>query len=494
MRFTSRWPIVFALIASGASLPAQYPGALPPPVEYRKGFDSIRIEDVKKWLQYLAGPECQGRGTGQPGFQKAADFVAARFKEWGLKPIGDGGSYFQSILFTRSKGDPAASSVTVEGTDVKVSGERSLGFINLSADADLSAEAVFVYAVGADVRLEDPSSLEGKVVVLLDKTTGNAFRSQLFRARPAAILTVTDQPTSSWRVRRQSGQAPQNTGAIRLSVTPSEATRLAGACSITAPWEGTNGVNGVTVRTTGTKLKVVAKVHTETVSVPNVVGMIEGSDPVLKSEAVGLGAHLDHLGESNGTIYYGADDDGSGTTAMLAIAHAISVSKVKPKRSIVFMAFCGEEMGLIGSGHYAENPVIPLDKQICHLQMDMVGRNEENGEEKASDNEDTIHLVGSKRISTELHDLVLKANEHIKFQFEYDEEDVYTRSDHYQFARKGVPVAFLFSGFHPDYHQATDTVEKINFRKIVSTARLFYLVALMAANRDKPFAKDGSGG
>jgi len=263
---------------------------------------------------------------------------------------------------------------------------------------------------------------------------------------------------------------------------------------MTAPWENHNGAGGVTVRATTTKLGIVAKVRTESVSVPNVIGIIEGSDPVLKSEAVGLGAHLDHLGESNGTIYYGADDDGSGTTALLAIAQAIAVSKVKPKRSIVFMAFCGEEMGLIGSGYYAENPVIPLDKQICHFQMDMVGRNEEHGDEKAADNEDTVHLVGSKRISTELHDLMLKANEHIRFRFEYDEEDVYTRSDHYQFARKGVPVAFLFSGFHPDYHQPTDTVEKINYRKIVSTARLVYLATLMAANRDKPFAKDVSGG
>lgn len=494
MRLQFRWPVFLAFVAPFALAAAQYPGASPAPSEYRKGFDMIRLEEIRKWLHFLAGPECQGRGTGQPGFQKAADFVAARFKEWGLKPVGPDESYFQSLMFTRSKGDPAASSVTVMGTDVKVSGESQLGFVSVFADADLSGDAVFLYAVGADARLEDPSVLEGKVVVVMDKSTGNAFRSQLFRARAAAVLAVTERPTSSWRVRRQGGQAPPNTGVIRLSISPSAAARLAAACSITVPWENRNGAVGATVRATTTKLGIVAKVRTESVSVPNVVGIIEGSDPVLKSEAVGLGAHLDHLGESNGTIYYGADDDGSGTTALLAIAQAIAVSNVKPKRSIVFMAFCGEEMGLIGSGYYAENPVIPLDKQICHFQMDMVGRNEEHGDEKAADNEDTIHLVGSKRISTELHDLMLKANEYIKFRFEYDEEDVYTRSDHYQFARKGVPVAFVFSGFHPDYHQPTDTVEKINYQKIVSTARLIYLATLMAANRDKPFAKDVSGG
>jgi Zn-dependent M28 family amino/carboxypeptidase len=156
------------------------------------------------------------------------------------------------------------------------------------------------------------------------------------------------------------------------------------------------------------------------------------------------------------------------------------------------MAFCGEEMGLIGSAHYANNPIFPLDKMTCLLQVDMVGRNEESQNDKPEDNIDTIHLVGSKRLSMELHQAVLDANKYVNFKFEWDEEDVYTRSDHYNFAAKGVPIAFVFSGFHPDYHQPTDTMDKINFDKIVSTARLFYATALDAANRPAKLKKDAS--
>jgi Zn-dependent M28 family amino/carboxypeptidase len=134
-----------------------------------------------------------------------------------------------------------------------------------------------------------------------------------------------------------------------------------------------------------------------------------------------------------------------------------------------------------------------MDKMICHLQMDMVGRNEESDTEPASENEDTIHLVGSRRLSSELHAIVLSMNKYVNFRFEYDEEDVFGRSDHVNFHNKGVPVAFLFDGFHPDYHQPTDTVDKIQFRKIASAARLFYLVGFEAAQREVAFKKDAGG-
>ena len=175
-------------------------------------------------------------------------------------------------------------------------------------------------------------------------------------------------------------------------------------------------------------------------------------------------------------IYPGADDDGSGSTAMLLVAKALTSNELKPKRSVVFMAFTGEEKGLVGSRYYAANPIMPLEDMSCLLQMDMVGRNEEKSGEAPEDNVNTIHLIGSKRISTQLHNMTLAANDYIQFEFEYDEESVYTRSDHYSFAVKGVPITFLFSGFHPDYHRATDTIDKINFDKIVSAARLNYIV------------------
>jgi Zn-dependent M28 family amino/carboxypeptidase len=200
---------------------------------------------------------------------------------------------------------------------------------------------------------------------------------------------------------------------------------------------------------------------------------------------------------AGGQVYAGADDDGSGSTALLQVAKAFKDNGKKPKRSLLFMAFCGEEMGLIGSGYYADNPLFPHDKMIAELQMDMVGRNSvgpQNGDRNRIDieaeNIDTIRLVGSKRISMDLHNTILDINKHVGFKFKYDGEDVYTRSDHYQFAKNGIPIAFLFSGFHPDYHQASDTIEKINFDKIANTAKLFYLTAAVLGDRVERPAKD----
>ncbi len=194
-----------------------------------------------------------------------------------------------------------------------------------------------------------------------------------------------------------------------------------------------------------------------------------------------IGAHLDHLGVRGDLVYPGADDNGSGSTAILSIANALATNPKKPKRSVLFMWFAAEEMGLVGSAHYTANPILPLKDMICMLNVDMVGRNEEKGDEQASENEQSLHLVGSQKGDLSLHNLVLEANKSINLSFEFDEEKVFSRSDHINFFRQGTSVAFLFGGFHPDYHRPTDGPSKINFYKIASAAKLYYLVAHMAA-------------
>jgi Zn-dependent M28 family amino/carboxypeptidase len=264
---------------------------------------------------------------------------------------------------------------------------------------------------------------------------------------------------------------------------------------VSANWNTESiGETGLKLHEAYGKLTIEAGLKSSIINVPNVVGMLEGSDPDLKHEHIGIGSHLDHMGKRGDTIYYGADDDGSGSTAVLLTAEALVKSDVKPKRSIVFMCFAAEEIGLVGSRYYTENPLLPLDDMVCLLQMDMVGRNEETADEPASENVETIHLVGSKRISMDLHGLTISSNRHLGFEFEYDQESVYSRSDHANFARKGVPITFLFSGFHPDYHQPTDTIEKINFEKLTNSAKLNYLVAIQAANRPERLKKDAAGG
>lgn len=476
--------LLAALVAFAASSYAQYSGVTPPPAEFKPGWDTINPIDAKTWLTYLAGPETQGRGTGQIGFQKAADFMAARFKEFGIKPAGKNGSYFQGVPFQRAIAKAGTSFFQVGGT--KIEAGKGLAFTRPTGSGEAEGDVVFV-SVKGDGELADPTVLKDKFVVLIDGAAVRAkLRGQIFDQDARLVRIVDKIENTSENVRRKSDNPPPAGPGRTLSTAIIARDRLAGlakACGIDLTKLKVDGETGAVAAAGTGKAKLVADVVWEDYDVPNVVGIIEGSDPNLRAEYVGLGAHLDHLGVSNGVVYPGADDDGSGSTSLLLAARALAKSPVKPKRSIILMAFCGEEMGLIGSGYYVNNPLFPLDKMSCELQMDMVGRNEESQNEKASDNIDTIHLVGSQRISKELHDAVLAANSHVGFKFEYDEEDVYTRSDHYQFASKGIPIAFLFDGFHPDYHQPTDTVEKINFDKIANAARLFYLVAMDAATR-----------
>jgi hypothetical protein len=468
------------LLFASAGAFSQFPGSQPPPAHLASGFNAIRTEDVKTWISYLAGPECAGRGTGQEGYQKAAEYVAARFKEFGLKPIGENGTYFQNVPFLRTEVDLVNSAIEIGGA--RLAFQDGVVLDGASADAEVEGELAFVRG-----GVTDPEALRGRIV-LFDGEMSREVRTALMRTQAAMVLTVVDAVAPA-QPRVSAGGRPPRQGRLSGRISRSAAERLATAAGINLP----NAEMGTTTVVTPANVKVLLKVKTAEVGVPNVVGLLEGSDPVLKEEVVGIGAHLDHLGKQGEVIYYGADDDASGSTALIAVAKALASNPTRPKRSILFIAFCGEEMGLIGSRYYTDNPLIPNEKMICHLQMDMVGRNEESQVEPASENADTIHLVGSKRLSSELHSLVLAMNRYVNFRFEYDEEDVFSRSDHVNFHNKGIPIAFLFDGFHPDYHQPTDTIDKINLEKIVNAARLFYLVAYEAANRDAPFKKDSGG-
>jgi len=235
----------------------------------------------------------------------------------------------------------------------------------------------------------------------------------------------------------------------------------------------------------------------------NVVGIIEGTDPKLKDTYVAYGAHYDHTGfretakPGEDMINNGADDDGSGSVAIMAIARAYA-SGPKPKRSILMVWHAGEETGLLGSRYMADHPVVgDIDKIVAQLNMDMVGRNQDDDPA----NTDMIYVVGSDRISTDLHNINEDANNAMKepLRLDYsmndpaDPESIYTRSDHYSYAAKGVPIIFYFSGLHPDYHRPTDTVDKILFGKIRKVAQLAYTTGWRVATSEKAPAKDNLG-
>ncbi|MDB2675625.1 M28 family metallopeptidase [Flavobacteriales bacterium] len=221
----------------------------------------------------------------------------------------------------------------------------------------------------------------------------------------------------------------------------------------------------------------------------NIIGFIEGSD--LKDEIVVITAHYDHLGVKEDTlIYNGADDNGSGTSAIMEIAQAFMLAKKEgngPRRSVLIMPVSGEEKGLLGSKYYTDNPIYPLENTIANLNVDMIGRIDKN-----HDNPDYVYLIGSDRLSSELHQISEDINkQYFNFELDYtfnaedDPNRYYYRSDHYNFAKNNIPVIFYFNGIHEDYHKPTDTVEKINFEKIQKISRYIFLTAWELANRDE---------
>jgi Zn-dependent M28 family amino/carboxypeptidase len=224
---------------------------------------------------------------------------------------------------------------------------------------------------------------------------------------------------------------------------------------------------------------------------------MEGTD--LKDEYVFLTAHYDHLGIRNDTtIYYGADDDGSGTVSILELAEAFAKAKAEgkgPRRSIVFMTVSGEEKGLWGSEYYSNNPVYPLDKTSVDLNIDMVGR---IGEEYLKDKDSTnyIYVIGDDKLSSDLAPITNQVNKNLKLKLDRKYNDLndknrfYYRSDHYNFAEKGVPIIFYFNGVHADYHRPTDTPDKINYKLMAKRAQLVFYTAWEMANRNDMLKRD----
>jgi Zn-dependent M28 family amino/carboxypeptidase len=228
----------------------------------------------------------------------------------------------------------------------------------------------------------------------------------------------------------------------------------------------------------------------------NVVGFLEGSDPKLKEEVVVFTAHYDHMGlGAGGSIYYGADDDGSGTVAVIELAQAFAANPIRPKRSLVFMTVVGEEKGLWGSDWYVKHPIIPLEKTIADLNIDMIGRMDKKYEELKNPN--YVYVIGSDKISTQLDSLLKLSNkesENIVLDYTYnddkDPKQYYRRSDHYKFAERGVPVVFFFTGEHDDYHKVTDTVDKVLFERMERIVRMIYYTGWKVANKKGGLSKN----
>ena len=235
------------------------------------------------------------------------------------------------------------------------------------------------------------------------------------------------------------------------------------------------------------------------VKTENVAAIIKGD--VYPNEYIVLTAHLDHVGIEDGEIYNGADDDGSGSMALLEIAQAFKLAELdgnRPKRSIVILHVSAEEKGLLGSRYYVENPLYPIDETITNLNVDMIGRTDPTRE---SDNDNYIYLIGTDRLSTMLHETSEKVNRNtVNLELDYrfnawdDPNRFYERSDHFHFAKNNIPVIFYFSGTHEDYHMPTDTPDKIRYDLLTKRARLIFHTAWEIANMDETIEVDQNKG
>jgi hypothetical protein len=262
----------------------------------------------------------------------------------------------------------------------------------------------------------------------------------------------------------------------------------------TAAEENEAGKKGALKKIKPSEITYLVKRQSDVMMTENVLGFLEGTDK--KDEILVISSHYDHIGKRGDDINNGADDDGSGTSSVMEIAEAFVEAKKAgkgPRRSILFITVTGEEKGLLGSQYYVENPVFPLENTVADLNIDMIGR----FDPEHKDDKEFVYLVGSDRLSTELHELSEKTNETfigLSLDYTYNDEKhpdrIYYRSDHWNFAKNGIPIIFYFTGIHEDYHKPTDTIDKIEFELLQKRTSLVYYTAWVLANREERLVVD----
>jgi hypothetical protein len=469
---------------------------------------TISADDLKNHLYIVAGPEMEGRDTPSEGLKKAATYIENHFRKLGLVPIAPNGFqqpynlYMDSVLSSTLSIDEKSFEA---GTDFMMPSNNYVFTIN-------AAEVVFAGYGLSDSTRNDYKNLDvrGKIVLVMSgmppssSTTGGNMRrnfvnKQAIAAQHGALAVLQVQSNISPQMRTMSGRPyldlfRKSTPPNLCIIKPEVAKAITNMSFEELTQEANSGRTGL-VFSTNLSLSLNKKVNSLTTA--NVLGVLEGTD--LKNEYVMITAHYDHVGKTGETIYYGADDDGSGTVSVLEIAEAFAEAKKAgsgPRRSIIFMTVSGEEKGLWGSAYYANNPILPLESTVCDLNIDMVGRIGSEYE-KDPDSANYIYVIGDDKLSSALRPISEAANStytKLKLDYKYNDPNdpnrFYYRSDHYNFAEKGVPIIFYFNGTHADYHRPTDTPDKIHYPLMAKRAQLIFATAWEIANRTEKIPRD----
>ena len=481
--------------------------------------DKTSLNYLKTNLQFLASDELEGRETGTRGEKLAALYISSELQKYGIKPYGDNGTYFQNIpLSTNSYApeskiqslnpDGSIASEYVLGTDFLKSGSNigDASYLNISAPVVLAGYGI----TAPEFKYDDYSGIDvkGKIVIILPdepysdnkdffngtKTTKYSnVASKIDNAIQHGVVGIIFFP-ESWRTKFwdtfKKSAAQANFSAAKFGpdkkIAPAlvfheEAIKklLSGEeMSFEKISEGLEKPAQFKPFELKKKIKFGLIDNSQKKNAMNVVGIIEGNDPKLKNEYVLLSAHFDHVGvNKKGEVFNGADDDGSGTVSVLETARILKENKVN-KRSVIALLVTGEEKGLWGSAFAANNSSF-IPNTVADINIDMDAR----------ESPDSIYVIGSNKLSTEYYNLIRDVNaKTVKFGLNYkfddpkDPEMFFYRSDHYNFALKGIPIVFLFDDMKSDYHKVTDDIEKINFDKMLKVVKLSANIAIRAAN------------
>lgn len=483
-----------------------------------KGIAAISAEEMLSHVAYLASDDMKGRDTPSPELDKCANFIADYFRDLGLKYVANNKDNYQhfSLLKTRLGGEQKFLLIN-NGVETAYQIKDDFVPLHLAANRTVTAPVVFAgYGISApEYEYNDYESIDakGKIVLVftsepqekdsasvfngIKETDHSRLNDKVLNAidhGAVGFILVTNpnsrfrKPPNVWPSLMKS--APED--AIPFTLGEKEENKIVAvrigkqlADDLMSVSEKTmedihqaidNDLKPRSMELPGLTASIKTFLESDSFKTQNVIAFLEGSDPELKKEIVVIGGHYDHVGTRNDTIIYnGADDNASGTAGVMAVAKAFTNSNIKPKRSVLFMCFAGEEKGLFGSRYYAgTDPLFPLEKTVAMLNMDMICRNDTSA----------VIVYGGTR-SPDLKDLVTRANASIKLKLDFNDDRRVGGSDHAPFFREKIPYLFFNTGMHEDYHQPTDTVEKINAEKMAKIAQVVFGCAWQLANSDK---------
>lgn len=518
--------LLFPILAiAGLNTPAQAQA----PSHISAGYKTIQEDTLRSDLNFLASDSLEGRLSLQTGDNVAIQWIASEFAKAGLKPAANG-SYLQPVPLIEYRPDRTASYVSLDRGGKEIRWKFPEAYGSFKEDVHVAGNVIFAgYGITApELGYDDYAYIDvhGRVVLIFDHEpqendpksifngTGNTryatTRVKVLNAQShgaAAVLIVAEpnrrHPSNQERVARIGGSAARAVPLPQQAIAEDELHIPSATISddVARTLLQVTGVRGGDLQEDIDKnlkphslalqdTKVTIHFHNSQVSTGttyNVAGLLEGSSSALKEDTILISAHHDHDGKSGQEIWHGADDNGSGTVGVVALAHAFAANKAKPKRSILFVVFAAEERGLLGSFWMASHPLRPIETTRAMINFDMIGRDEQESDQTKGlitvppDTSNRLNLIGAM-YSPDYAKVVQQENRRVGLVLDdrFDHEaalNIFFRSDQFPFVLKNVPAFWWFTGFHPDYHHTTDTADKIDYQKMAKILRLAYLSA-----------------